>query len=47
MVANFAQNRLELAAIELLREMQAHGEVPDSTTLTNVLPLRMKSLAIF
>ncbi|XWS52656.1 hypothetical protein CRYUN_Cryun11dG0089600 [Craigia yunnanensis] len=38
MVANFAQNRLELAAIELLREMQAHGEVPDSITLTNVLP---------
>lgn len=38
MVANFSQNRLELAAIELLREMQAHGEVPDSITLTNVLP---------
>ncbi|KAK8295708.1 hypothetical protein V6Z12_D05G078400 [Gossypium hirsutum] len=38
MVANFAQNRLELAAIELLRDMQAHGEVPDSITLTNVLP---------
>ncbi|XVF69447.1 hypothetical protein PTKIN_Ptkin11bG0082600 [Pterospermum kingtungense] len=38
MVANFAQNRLESAAIELVREMQAHGEVPDSITLTNVLP---------
>ncbi|XP_021278910.1 pentatricopeptide repeat-containing protein At4g14170-like [Herrania umbratica] len=38
MVANFAQNRLELAAIELLREMQTHGEFPDSITLTNVLP---------
>ncbi|XVE59851.1 hypothetical protein DITRI_Ditri05aG0080100 [Diplodiscus trichospermus] len=38
MVANFAQNRLELAAIELLREMQAYGELPDSITLTNVLP---------
>ncbi|OMP08265.1 hypothetical protein COLO4_06627 [Corchorus olitorius] len=38
MIANFAYNRLELAAIELLREMQAHGETPDSITLTNVLP---------
>ncbi|GMI92325.1 hypothetical protein like AT4G21300 [Hibiscus trionum] len=38
MVANFAQNRLESAAIELLREMQSQGEVPDSITLTNVLP---------
>ncbi|KAE8734786.1 30S ribosomal protein S3, putative isoform 1 [Hibiscus syriacus] len=38
MVANFVQNRLESAAIELLRKMQAQGEVPDSITLTNVLP---------
>ncbi|KAK8641267.1 hypothetical protein V6N13_010682 [Hibiscus sabdariffa] len=38
MVANFAQNRLESAAIELVREMQVQGEVPDSITLTNVLP---------
>ncbi|XVF19436.1 hypothetical protein REPUB_Repub11eG0110800 [Reevesia pubescens] len=38
MVANFAQNRLEFAAIELLREMQGHGEIPDSVTLTNILP---------
>ncbi|KAM3705271.1 hypothetical protein ACJW31_03G067700 [Castanea mollissima] len=38
MVANFAQNRLELAAVQLVREMQAHGETPNSVTFTNVLP---------
>ncbi|PHT57401.1 hypothetical protein CQW23_05887 [Capsicum baccatum] len=38
MVANFAQNRLELEAIGLVREMQSSGEIPTSVTLTNVLP---------
>ncbi|CAK9154369.1 unnamed protein product [Ilex paraguariensis] len=38
MVANFAQNRSELAAIGLVREMQVHGEIPNSLTFTNVLP---------
>ncbi|GLU18932.1 hypothetical protein SLE2022_352080 [Rubroshorea leprosula] len=38
MVANFTQNGQELAAIELVRKMQVHGETPDSFTLTNVLP---------
>ncbi|KAK3205395.1 hypothetical protein Dsin_019441 [Dipteronia sinensis] len=38
MVANFAQNRLELSALELVRDMQAHNEIPNSVTLTNVLP---------
>ncbi|KAM3289094.1 hypothetical protein P3S67_017381 [Capsicum chacoense] len=38
MVANFAQNRLELEAIGLVREMQSSGETPTSVTLTNVLP---------
>ncbi|GMN47136.1 hypothetical protein TIFTF001_016304 [Ficus carica] len=38
MVANFAQNRLELAAIELIRQMHDHGETPNCVTFTNVLP---------
>ncbi|CAI9785787.1 unnamed protein product [Fraxinus pennsylvanica] len=38
MIGNFAQNGRELEAIELVREMQAHGEIPNSVTLTNVLP---------
>ncbi|KDP38620.1 hypothetical protein JCGZ_03973 [Jatropha curcas] len=38
MVANFAQNRLELAAIELVRQMQADGEILNMVTFTNVLP---------
>ncbi|KAH6781948.1 hypothetical protein C2S52_001243 [Perilla frutescens var. hirtella] len=38
MIGNFTQNGLELDAIELVREMQAHGEIPNSITLTNVLP---------
>ncbi|KAL1292963.1 hypothetical protein HN51_053530 [Arachis hypogaea] len=38
MVANFAQNRLEFAAIELVRRMQANGETPNTVTFTNVLP---------
>jgi pentatricopeptide repeat protein len=38
MVANYAQNRLELAAIGLVGQMQAHGHTPNSVTFTNVLP---------
>ncbi|KAK9949596.1 hypothetical protein M0R45_005113 [Rubus argutus] len=38
MIANFAQNRLELEAIGLVRQMQAHGEIPNSVTITNLLP---------
>ncbi|KAL0370305.1 UNVERIFIED_CONTAM: Pentatricopeptide repeat-containing protein [Sesamum angustifolium] len=38
MIGNLAQNGLELDAIELVREMQAHAEIPNSITLTNVLP---------
>ncbi|KAM3337365.1 hypothetical protein P3S68_031690 [Capsicum galapagoense] len=33
--ANFAQNRLELEAIGLVREMQSSGETPTPVTLTN------------
>lgn len=38
MIANLAQNKRELEAIALVREMQAKGESPNSVTLTNVLP---------
>ncbi|KAK9692269.1 hypothetical protein RND81_09G252800 [Saponaria officinalis] len=38
MVANFARNKNELAAIGLVTEMQALGETPNSVTFTNVLP---------
>ncbi|KAK4855349.1 hypothetical protein QYF36_006304 [Acer negundo] len=38
MVANFTQNMLEFSALELVRDMQAHNEIPNSVTLTNVLP---------
>lgn len=38
MIANFAQNRLELASIELVRKMQAQGKAPNTITITNVLP---------
>ncbi|KAJ6716260.1 PENTATRICOPEPTIDE REPEAT-CONTAINING PROTEIN [Salix koriyanagi] len=38
MVANLAQNRLESAAVDLVRQMQADGEIPNSVTFTNVLP---------
>ncbi|XP_050236310.1 pentatricopeptide repeat-containing protein At4g14170-like [Mercurialis annua] len=38
MVANFAQNKLELAAIELVRQMQVDAAVPNSVTFTNALP---------
>ncbi|KAL4185479.1 hypothetical protein AMTRI_Chr10g6140 [Amborella trichopoda] len=37
-VANCAQNSLEVEAMSLVREMQANGECPNSVTLTNVLP---------
>lgn len=38
MIANFAQNRLEFEAVELVRQMQAKGENPNNVTFTNVLP---------
>ncbi|XP_030522256.2 pentatricopeptide repeat-containing protein At4g14170-like [Rhodamnia argentea] len=38
MIANFTQNRREVEAINLIREMQVHGEVPSSLSFTNVLP---------
>ncbi|KAF7833609.1 putative pentatricopeptide repeat-containing protein [Senna tora] len=38
MVANFAQNGLESAALELVRQMQTYGEIPNNVTFTNVLP---------
>ncbi|XP_071722987.1 pentatricopeptide repeat-containing protein At1g18485-like [Rutidosis leptorrhynchoides] len=38
MIANCAQNKVELEAVELLRQMQAHGEIPNFITFTNVLP---------
>lgn len=46
MVANFAQNRFEFKAMNLIREMQDDGETPNSVTFTNSLPAcaRMGSL---
>ncbi|GFP97614.1 pentatricopeptide repeat-containing protein at1g18485 [Phtheirospermum japonicum] len=38
MIGNCAQNGLESNALNLLREMQAHGENPNSVTVTNILP---------
>ncbi|KAJ8450587.1 hypothetical protein Cgig2_020224 [Carnegiea gigantea] len=38
MVANFAQNNHELAAMGLIRQMQALGEAPNAVTFTNMLP---------
>ncbi|KAL2510926.1 Pentatricopeptide repeat-containing protein [Abeliophyllum distichum] len=38
MIGNFAQNGRELEAIELVTEMHTRGEIPNSVTLTNVLP---------
>lgn len=46
MVANFAQNRLELAAIGLVRQMQAHGQTPNCVTFTNVLPACARSSSL-
>ncbi|KAJ8755315.1 hypothetical protein K2173_019113 [Erythroxylum novogranatense] len=38
MVANFAQNKAELRAIELVRQMQFLDNIPNAVTFTNVLP---------
>ncbi|KAJ0080139.1 hypothetical protein Patl1_24295 [Pistacia atlantica] len=38
MIANFTQNGLQLAALELVRAMPVHNKIPNSVTLTNVLP---------
>lgn len=38
MVANFAQNGFHIEAMKLVREMQDHGECPNSVTFTSVLP---------
>ncbi|XP_034690057.1 pentatricopeptide repeat-containing protein At1g18485-like [Vitis riparia] len=38
MIANFAQNRFELVAVGLVRQMPDYGELPNSVTFTNVLP---------
>ncbi|KAI4386202.1 hypothetical protein MLD38_004155 [Melastoma candidum] len=38
MVANYAQNGLEVESVSLIREMQTHGLHPTSVTFTNVLP---------
>ncbi|CAJ1964701.1 unnamed protein product [Sphenostylis stenocarpa] len=38
MIANFAQNKLEFEAVELVRQMQVKGEVLNNVTFTNVLP---------
>ncbi|RVW73408.1 Pentatricopeptide repeat-containing protein, chloroplastic [Vitis vinifera] len=35
MIANFAQNRFELVAVGLVRQMQDYGELPNSVTFTN------------
>lgn len=37
-IASYAQNGLEMDAIEHVREMQANGQSPSSVTFTNVLP---------
>ena len=38
MIANFTQNRREMEAIKLVKDMQEKGEKPNSVTLANVLP---------
>ncbi|KAL9276473.1 hypothetical protein ACSQ67_025987 [Phaseolus vulgaris] len=38
MIANFAQNKLEFEAVELVRQMQAKGEILNNVTFTSVLP---------
>lgn len=38
MVANFAQNRSEYAAVEQVRQMQAYDKIPNAVTFTNLLP---------
>lgn len=46
MVANYAQNGLELEAIEFVRQMKVHGLVPNSVTFTNVLPACARMFAL-
>ncbi|KAJ0080141.1 hypothetical protein Patl1_24293 [Pistacia atlantica] len=38
MITNLTQNGLQLAALELVREMVVHNKIPDSVTLISVLP---------
>ncbi|CAL1403556.1 unnamed protein product [Linum trigynum] len=38
LIANLAQNRQQLAAIQLVRQMHFAGEIGNSVTFTNVLP---------
>ncbi|XP_031287878.1 pentatricopeptide repeat-containing protein At5g27110-like [Pistacia vera] len=38
MITNLTQNGLQLAALELVREMVVHNKIPDSVTLTSVIP---------
>ncbi|KAJ4755927.1 Pentatricopeptide repeat superfamily protein [Rhynchospora pubera] len=38
MLCNYAQNRLEMGAFDLIREMVRNGEVPDSVSYANLLP---------
>ncbi|KAL3620314.1 hypothetical protein CASFOL_035226 [Castilleja foliolosa] len=38
MIGNCAQNGLESKALQILREMQTHGAIPNSVTITNILP---------
>ncbi|GER39361.1 pentatricopeptide repeat-containing protein [Striga asiatica] len=38
MIGTCAQNGLEQKALNLLRQMQAQGQIPNSVTITNVLP---------
>ncbi|XP_047155162.1 putative pentatricopeptide repeat-containing protein At1g69350, mitochondrial [Vigna umbellata] len=38
MIANFSQNKLEYEAVELMRKMQAKGEILNNVTFTNALP---------
>uniref|UniRef100_A0A7N0THG1 Pentatricopeptide repeat-containing protein n=1 Tax=Kalanchoe fedtschenkoi TaxID=63787 RepID=A0A7N0THG1_KALFE len=38
MISNFAQNKIESAALGFVRLMQEYGECPNSVTFTNLLP---------
>lgn len=38
MIYNYAQNKLEMDALALVREMVRNGEAPNSVTFTNLLP---------
>ncbi|MQL77623.1 hypothetical protein Taro_010032 [Colocasia esculenta] len=46
MIANFAQNHCELKAIDLIREMGANNESPNSVTYANVLPACARVAAV-